>query len=235
MTPFTLSPRARIPTLALAALLPIAPLAHAVGGQWDTPLAVTGSAGTGNGASSATPWIATPATGSTYAEWNFFNGYPTDSTPDIAGSGASVTENTGMAFATGGGNIYSFAAATDFTLTAAAVSGAADVWLRIATIGTAALPTATLNGVGAQAVQTYSAASGSSFGGDEKEWVWTWNNVSATAYSFGFGASGSSMSLDQLAVYGAAAPVPEPESALMLAAGLSALGWTAHRRRRTQG
>jgi hypothetical protein len=235
MTTFTTLRRTAMPALALAALLPLSPQAFAVGGQWDSALAVTGSAGTGNGATSATPWIATPAAGASYAEWNFFNSYPTDNTPDIAGGGASVTENTGMAFLTSGGNIYSFAAATDFTVAATAVAGAADVWLRIGILGNLPLTTATLNGVSAQAVETYSGDSGSSFGGAEKEWFWTWSNVSAPSYSFNFGAVESSMSLDQLAVYAAAAPVPEPEAAMMLAAGLAALGFTARRRGRMRG
>ncbi len=229
--------RTGLPALVLAAMLPMAQQANAASGRWDTALAVTGSAGTGNGATSATPWVSTPAAGSTYAEWNFFNAYPTDSTPDIAGGRASLTENTEAAFLTGGGNIYSFAAATDFTLTANAVLSAADVWLRVGIVGTVPLATATLNGVAAQAIESYSAAISGGFGGTEKEWYWKWSNVSAPSYTFGFAASESSMSLDQLGVYAAAvaAPVPEAGSAMMLAAGLAAMGFLTRRRNQVRG
>jgi hypothetical protein len=207
------------------------PGAWAASGQWDTALAVTGSAGTGNGASSATPWIATPAAGARYAEWNFFNGYPTDSTPDIAGT-ASVTENTGMAFLTGGGNVYSPGAATEFTVTAAALSGLADVWLRVGTLGSLPAASATLNGVAAQAVETFSANVGGAFGGTEKEWFWKWSAVAAAPLVFDFKAGSSSMSLDQLALYAApTAAVPEPQAAALLALGLAGLAYTARRRR----
>lgn len=237
MTTLSHLSRTGLSALVFAAMLPIAQQADAASGLWDTALAVTGSAGNGNGASNATPWIAAPAAGATYAEWNFFNSYPTDSTPDIAhasDTSASLTENTGAAFLTSGGSIYSFAAATGFTLTANAVAGAADVWLRISTLGTQAETTATLNGVAAQAIETYSGSSGSSFGGGEKEWYWKWSNVSASSYTFGFEASESSLSLDQLGVYAAAVPavtpVPEPQSVLMMVAGLAAMGFVTRRR-----
>ncbi len=236
----TRSPLSRtgLSALVFAAMLPMAQPANAASGRWDTALAVTGSAGTGNGAIGAgTPWISTPAVGSTYAEWNFFNSYPTDSSPDIAGGGASLTENTGAAFLTGGGNIYSPAAATDFTLIANAVAGAADVWLRVGTLGTVPLTTATLNGVASEAIETFSAVISGGFGGGEKEWYWKWSNVSAPSYTFGFAASSDSLSLDQLGVYAAAvaAPVPEAGSALLLATGLAAMGFVSRRRSALRG
>ena len=233
MTTLSRLSRTGLSALVSAALLPLAHQANAASGRWDTALAVTGSAGAGIGATSATPWIATPAAGATYAEWNFFNSYPFDNSPDIAGSGASLTENTEAAFLTGGGNIYSPAAATDFTLIANAVAGAADVWLRVSTLGTEPLTPATLNGVASEAIETFSAVISGGFGGGEKEWYWKWSNVSAPSYTFDFEASGSSLSLDQLGVYaaGVAAPVPEAGSALMLATGLAAMGFVSRRRR----
>lgn len=237
MTTRTSFSRASMSALVLATLLPMTQQADAASGRWDTALAVTGSAGNGNGAGSATPWIATPAAGSVYAEWNFFNSYPTDSSPDIAGSGASLTENTEGAFLTGGGNIYSFAVATDFTLTTNAVAGTADVWLRAGTLGTLFNSVATLNGLNATATETYSEIITGGFGGGEQEIFWKWSNVTAPSYTFSFTASESSLSLDQLGVYAAAvaAPVPEAGSALMLAAGLAAMGFVTRRRSQVRG
>src|SRR5262245_48465596 len=56
--------------------------------------------------------------GTFYAEWDVFDSL-SDSTPQFSfGLGsASVTENSGGAFITGGGNIYSFSVPTEFTTT----------------------------------------------------------------------------------------------------------------------
>jgi hypothetical protein len=182
--------------------------ASAAGGVWDS-------------AAPAAPVI---------AEWNFFNGYPTDNTPDIAGAG-SVTELNGMAFITGGGNIYSFSAPTSFEVTTAGLAGPAEVWLRVAILGTVPETQATLNGVSATAFEQFSGAGSSTFGGAEKEWLWKWTlPTTAATYLFTFASSGSSMSLDQLAVYGATAPIPEPGSAVMMALGLALVGTSLRRR-----
>jgi hypothetical protein len=219
------------------ALLALGNPAWSAGGKWDSAVPVPGSAGAGSGASSASPWVETPAAGSVLAEWNFFDSYPTDASPDIAGAG-SVTEGSGMAFITGGGNIYSFAAPTSFEVTTAALAGPGEVWLRIATLGTVANTSATLNGVAAIAQETYAGSSGSSFGGAEKEWLWKWTlgDTVATGFLFAFAASGSSMSLDQLAVYAAPrAPIPEPSSVALLVAGLGLIGARLRRRTATAG
>lgn len=193
--------------LALASSLP----SVATSAVWDADLAVTGS--------------------DRYAEWNFMS-YPTDATPDIAGSG-SLRETTGTAFATSGGNIYSFSDATAFTVTLTGLDGAADVWLRVASVGTAPKAVATLNGVSATSVLGFSVAAGG-FGGDERELYWKWSNVAAAAqYTLKFSAQESSMSLDQVAVYAAAlptAPVPEPESWALMLAGMGLVATVARRR-----
>jgi len=214
---------------ALAAIgaLSVPATALATSGQWDTAAAGYG----GNGATSATPWITTPADGSSLAEWNFFNG-TSDSAPDIAGSGTLV-ETTGAAFVTGGGNIYSFAAPTAFTATLAGlVSGTWDIYLRIATLGTTANEVATLNGLTASRTVTYTEAISGGFGGGEEESLWHWSLVpGASTFTFNFSASGSSLSLDQVALYAVPVPVPEPGALGLLAAGLGAAALLGRRRR----
>jgi hypothetical protein len=201
--------------------------AFATTGQWDS--AVAGFAG--SGATSATPWIASPAAGTYYAEWNFFNGL-TDDSPDIGsfGGAASVTENSGGAFVTGGGNIYSPGVTTDFTATlAGGGSGQYDVYLRLSSLGTTAATSATLNGIEATAVETYAVAITGGFGGNEQEVYWKWTLDAAPTYTFAFAASSSSMSLDQLALF--AAPVPEPQTYALFGLGLGLLGLARVRRR----
>lgn len=213
--------------------------ASAASGRWDT----AAGPGSGNGATSATPWIASPAPGSLYAEWNFFDdGNPLtfeieDGTPDIAAAGigagiAELIETTGTAFVTGGGNIYSPGFATAFTVSLPGpVGGTQDVWLRVATLGSLLSPTATLNGVSATAQETFGANISGGFGGDEKEWLWHWTLPTAGTFTLAFEASASSVSLDQAAVYIAAAPVPEPGTYALLGLGLATLGVLGRKRR----
>ncbi|MBK8019436.1 MAG: PEP-CTERM sorting domain-containing protein [Betaproteobacteria bacterium] len=222
---------------ALTAMLAMAGSASAATGMWDTAL----GPGSGNGATSATPWIASPAAGSLYAEWNFFNDSDSstpltiqDATPDIAAAGlgsgvAQFAETTGGAFITGGGNVYSPTVATAFTVSLPGVSGATEVWLRAATLGSLLEASATLNGVAAEAQESYSVPiPGGGFGGDEKEWYWRWTlPTAASSLQFSFASSASSVSLDQVAVY--AAPVPEPGTYAMFGLGLAGLAAFARR------
>lgn len=212
--------------------------ASAATGRWDG----TVTPGTGNGATSATPWIDAPAAGSVYAEWNFMSDDDAstpltieDSTPDIGAyglgaTGALIKETTGGAFATSGGNIYSPSVATAFEVTLPGLAtGPVEVWLRASTLGSALDTVATLNGVSATAESSFSAQITGGFGGAENEWVWKWTLSSAPqSLNIAFEAASSSVSLDQVAVY--AAPVPEPETYALMALGLGALVLRARRR-----
>ena len=101
------------------------------------------------------------------------------------------------------------------------------MWLRIATQGTAANDIATLNGVAASKVVSFSATLGG-FGGSEEEAWWRWTVTDPLALQFAFASPAAHLSLDQLAVL--AAPVPEPATWLSLLAGLGLLGALARRR-----
>ncbi|MBU0604016.1 MAG: PEP-CTERM sorting domain-containing protein [Gammaproteobacteria bacterium] len=195
--------------------------AFATSAAWDTPLAGY----SGDGTSSAAPW----ASGAAYAEWNVFDSASSDATPDIAGSGTlSQTSPGAGAFLTGSGNIYSAGGGAAFSIDlVSSLTGSYDIWLRVATQGTAADSVATLNGIAATKQVSFSAVLGG-FGGSEEEAYWHWTVSSPLALQFSFGSSEAHMSLDQLAVL--AAPVPEPATWLSLAAGLGVIGALARRR-----
>lgn len=200
--------------LLSAALLAAPLLASAAGGQWDSTL---------------------PSGTTTLAEWNVINAYPSDNTPDVAGAG-TLTETTGAAFLTSGGNIYSFSAPTAFTLNTAALgTGSWDVYLRIGGLGTPVLDIASLNGVNATRSIVFTENLGGAFGGAEEESLWKWTVSGGSALNFAFGATGSSLSLDQVGVYAvanAATAVPEPGTWALMAAGLGMVGVMSRRRQR---
>ncbi|MFD0914123.1 PEP-CTERM sorting domain-containing protein [Methylophilus luteus] len=189
----------------------------------------------------AAPWGS--ATTTQYAEWNVFNG-TSDNSPEVSLSAettASVTENTGLAFLTGG-NIYSWQAPTSFTANlsgSGATGGLFDVYLRIGTLGSVANVTATLNGVSAAATSVQTIGETTIVMGGvsaEQEVYWKWAGVSsASLYTFNFSASSSSMSLDQLALATVAVTaVPEPETYSMMALGLGLMAFVARRSRKNQ-
>lgn len=210
-------------TLVLALGMAFSGSAFATAGVWDT----------------TAPW----GTTSQYAEWNTFESSALstgDTTPEVglsAGTTASLKETTGGAFLVGG-NVYSFAVATQFTATLSGTTGGLyDVYLRIATVGsTASQTSALLNGQAATQVVVQKTESQGDFGGFgtsyEQELYWKWSGVTgANLYTFNFGAASTSMSLDQLSLATVAVTaVPEPEAYGMMALGLGIVSLIARRR-----
>jgi hypothetical protein len=219
--------------IAGAAALSAQPAA-AVQAVWDINLSPA------NGFGGLTPVWSVADPDSATAEWNVFNSYPLDTSPEVVAFGPgtqSVRELTGGAFLTSGGNIYSFAVATDFVASLGGYSAdplkSRDVALRIATVGTGVDATSVRLGGVAPTVSNlvFDQPFTGSFGGNEQEWLFLWTGVGdSTAYSFDFGALASSMSLDQVALYSSPATVvPLPAAGWLLASALG--GLSAWRRR----
>lgn len=215
-------------TLAGIGLIAAHGVAQATAGVWDS--AALGYSG--NGSNSANAWVTGLDASSSYAEWNVILSYPTDNTPDIAGAG-TLTELTGGAFPTSGGNIYGLGGPTSFQIDlAGSTTGTWDVYLRVGTQGSIALEEATLNGVSATRVLTYDSTITGGFGGAEQESLWKWTLSGTGNWVFNFGATAAHMSLDQVAVYAVqqTAAVPEPQTWALMGAGLGAMALVRRRR-----
>jgi hypothetical protein len=187
---------------------------------------------------------------SAYAEWNTFTvaaGAPGNS-PDVGSFGpttANLTQSFFPALITSGGNIYSFAGATDFDVTLPNYGYGAGYSTRVvAQIGTLGTPllqgslslTYSDGNATQQAALTSAtvAVAPNPLGGTTDEWLVVWDVPSYNPSSFllKFVASGSSMSLDRLAVDAFTQAVPEP--ATFAIAGISLAGCVAVARRRSR-
>lgn len=179
--------------------------------------------------------------GTMYAEWDVF-GSLSDDTPELSfGLGsASVTESSGNAFLTGGGNIYSFSGVTTFTTTLAgtepASEGTRTVVARIKTLGTTLADGSVLLTVGgmqyqpAQSHLLYNLALGG-FGGNDQEKIFVWTAPDGD-YTFNFSASESSLSLAKYATYASeVTPVPEPSTCVLF--GIASVVFLCMARRRS--
>lgn len=167
-----------------------------------------------------------------HAEWDSFTSASGNNAPDAGTnlSGAWLKENTGAGFLTSGLNLYSFAAAMDFTIYAPTASGTGtrDVVLRLQTLGTPLdLGSVTLGGVAYDSYSLLDNIALGGFGGSGQQLVFVWNDVSNGAgFTFDFNASGSSLSLARASVYYGqltVASVPEPATWATLTAGLGLL------------
>lgn len=182
--------------------------------------------------------------GTVYHEWAAFSdegpagGVILDTTPEIGSIGPaphSVSENSGSAFVTGGGNIYSFSAATDFTVNIGGTAAAGQptrVALQIKTLGTELdYGSVTLNGAAWDSKVELGRVALGGFGGADVETLFLWTLTDALAnYVFDFNSVESSMSFDALSVD--VAPVPLPGALVLMLSGIS--GFAAVARRRAQ-
>lgn len=186
--------------------------------------------------------------GTIYAEWDTFidntYGASNDRTAaaDVGSAGAAsayVGWNEGT-FKSGSGNLYSFSGPEVFkaNVTGGSISGPVRAVLQTEGWGTDFnAASVLLNGV-APTVSTVSfqdPAYNSAYGPVTlTQRLFYWDMASAPAsYVFDFATSEASMSLAQIAVDIAAAPVPEPETYAMLAAGLGLVGWQVRRRNKS--
>jgi prepilin-type N-terminal cleavage/methylation domain-containing protein/prepilin-type processing-associated H-X9-DG protein len=159
------------------------------------------------------------AAGSIYAEWDTFATPEGPNPPDVAMFGfadsaaANVAEQSGLAFITSGGNIYSFSGATDFDVTVPGSALGENLNTRfvaqIVTLGTE-VDTDSMRlsyGVGNQespadcSVELGRTELGG-FGGYQVTTLFAWDvaALSPTTFLLEFNALGSSMSLANLAI-----------------------------------
>ena len=182
-----------------------------------------------------------------YAEWDSFDdaSFPgsRNAAPDVGSSGSSdvnLSWNSGTGSA-GSGNLYSPGVTEVFqiNLTGGPASGPVRAVLQTESVGTDFnLASILLNGIAptVQTVTFFDPAYASTFGPAElSHRLFYWDLASApTSFVFDFASTGPHMSLTQVAVDIAAAPVPEPETYAMLAAGLGLVGWQVRRRNKAK-
>ena len=152
---------------------------------------------------------------STYAAWDVFESATEPNSPDIDNydaASATVVETTGMGFVTSGGNIYSFAGATDFevVMPAANLGSTADTTfvMQLITLGSEVDYNSVLLSYdeGAQQIAPDSQVelgrtdAQGGFGGERVTMLFSWDlaGVSPESFLLEFAASASSMSLDEL-------------------------------------
>lgn len=177
--------------------------------------------------------------GSTGAVWDVFTDASGPNSPDVFSYGSAVnstlTETSGNAFLTSGGNLYSFAGATTFTVSfdSTDLSGSTSrIVAQWVTLGTELdYGAITLNGVTATFAEETGRDSVGGFG-EQVSYLASWDLGSLAAIDsmeLNFAASGAHMSLDQFRVDGFSA-VPEPTSLALV--GMAVVPLAMRRRRR---
>jgi hypothetical protein len=182
--------------------------------------------------------------GTLYAEWDVFDSPISDSSPDIGLFGlgaASITENTGAAFLTSGGNIYSPVVATDFTTTLAGtqspIEGMRTVVAHVKTLGSVIADSDVRLTIGASSNFPFSKSLLNDvvlggFGGNDQEWLFVWKEVPDGSYTFDFNASEPSMSLGRYATFASdVTPVPEPGTCVLFGLASMVVLYMVRRRR----
>lgn len=194
------------------------------------------------------------STGSLFTGWDVFNSAIVDTTPDLGSfntSTALLTENSGGAFVTGGGNIYSFSSIVDIDvvlLPTSLAAGRYTVALQLSVLGGDVSDSSILLGGLAYTRKTVLATGsssappvGGSSTGIDNEYLYIWEDVDFPIANFPvtleFNALGTSMSLDAVMVDVGPAPAiidpePEPEptpvpipgAGVLLSFGLAGLG-----------
>ena len=229
----------------VAAVILTSGVAHAVPTSFIAP----------NGATSPFEEWSLGAANSVHAQWEVFTdavGTP-GNLPDVAGSypasgspsggaAALVIGNTPSAFLTGGGNIYSFAAATSFTVTVPNYNLGAGWNTRfVAQIQNQGSPldfsSVKLSYDGGNRLLPFDYTDelvGSPV--PENLFAWDLAGFNPASFTLTFNASASSMSLDAIAVdtftqQGAFSPMGVPEPATGALAALGLIGTLAARRR----
>ncbi|MFO0948975.1 MAG: hypothetical protein U1D30_24200 [Planctomycetota bacterium] len=180
----------------------------------------------------------------TYQQWDVFSSTTGPNAPDVANDNAAgtanVVETTGLAFVTGGGNIYSFAGATAFEVTVPDFGLGAgyltNVVVQIRTQGTD-VDTASLffDGIVPTSTELLFEQALGGFGGVLRDWKFEWTGIfgSIDLHQLDFAASGSSMSLDRLAIDTQVVAVPEAGSLALGSCGVLLVAGLRRLRRRS--
>lgn len=201
--------------------------------------------------SSPISWTAGQTDSTAYHWDNFSSGgtYPGPFAPDQESfhpglPNASLTELSGQAFLTGGGNIYSPTATVAISATLpnyghSAAPGSAfstTVFVQTRSLGSELdYANVTLGWIDANGAQTFTPANAfydqelervplGGFGGFSVTHIWGFSLPSnPVQFSLNFSAAGPSMSLDQLRIDTLVTPVPEPSALMFLSCAVAGL------------
>ncbi|MCH2186436.1 PEP-CTERM sorting domain-containing protein [Myxococcota bacterium] len=188
--------------------------------------------------SSVTPGWSRTDYGTTYQAWDVFTA-PSGNAPDVANDNpngtATVSETNGVAFVTGGGNIYAMSGSPAFSVEVpnSPATDTSSVLLQLQTIGSEVIfPSVLINGVGPSQTAELSrisipAGPPGTFADQVETWyLWT-GVIAAGEINITFGGpphlSLASVSVDT-------STVPEPSTALLVMLGLTGLACSGRKK-----